>query len=897
MAGEDLVFNILARDRNAKKTFKDIGDEAEKAAGKIGKFGNVTTLLGGAGPAGAAITGGLLALPAAAGAGAAALGTLALAFRGVKSAIGSGQGADQLEFAGMARSAAEFASESTHLAGALENLQQNVQSEFFKPLVGSFDRLGNAYLPTINRQLPEMAASLGRASRAWTSTLTEASNVGHLNAILQSSNTSVTNLARAGTSLTSVFFKLGDAGGSSTERITTGVAKAAATFDTFVSREQGNGSLARLFDTAASSAESLGRAAAPVASSLYNLFSSSGTAGAAANLFSILGGGTRIVSTLVNAFAALPAPLQSAVLDIGLIAKLSQGTIPAVTGLAGGLASMAKMAVGVGEAGAAAATGLATASSAMVRFAGPIGIAVAALGFLAVAMAGASDQTKPLERDLTKLSDSTRVFLASGQAVGEFAATTGGSLASLASRAHNAADEMAKINNVAAGQKLETYDEFVKNSSKSTAQLQKETEQFITTTRRASNQATEDIKKIASATSDLARSGDIKAAAVLYQQFSDAFRAQGYSVDWVNQQMADYLNVTGGLTVSQYNAVSATKAVSDSQKILNGTWEDAINKLGDLTKAYDVLNGSANEYLESQIAVEEGQDNLAETLGRNKGMWDLDTQGGRDNQSMLLKQIELANKAADAQQKHSLETKGEAEALQDASSVWSTYIQQARESAIANGIATASVDEFIKVHGQMPTGGTVPITTPGAAEATRQVADLDRQIRDLKSKQVQITESGAFNSQQRVAALQAQIDALHNRTIQINTQMFESRNYSSYSDFAENHGRALGGIDLKMGDGGVTSRWLHSPTILAGERGSEAYISMTAPKPRSRQIARQAVDMLGGPDTIWPGRGGGSTSVELHISSGNSALDQVLLEILRNAVRVRGGNVQTVIGR
>lgn len=38
MANQDLVFNILARDRNAKKTFKDIGDAADQAARKISKL-------------------------------------------------------------------------------------------------------------------------------------------------------------------------------------------------------------------------------------------------------------------------------------------------------------------------------------------------------------------------------------------------------------------------------------------------------------------------------------------------------------------------------------------------------------------------------------------------------------------------------------------------------------------------------------------------------------------------------------------------------------------------------------------------------------------------------------------------------------------------------------------
>lgn len=45
------------------------------------------------------------------------------------------------------------------------------------------------------------------------------------------------------------------------------------------------------------------------------------------------------------------------------------------------------------------------------------------------------------------------------------------------------------------------------------------------------------------------------------------------------------------------------------------------------------------------------------------------------------------------------------------------------------------------------------------------------------------------------------------------------------------------------------------------------------------------------------GGGGGATTVVLEINSGGSALDDLLVQILQNAVRVRGGNVQLALGR
>jgi hypothetical protein len=47
----------------------------------------------------------------------------------------------------------------------------------------------------------------------------------------------------------------------------------------------------------------------------------------------------------------------------------------------------------------------------------------------------------------------------------------------------------------------------------------------------------------------------------------------------------------------------------------------------------------------------------------------------------------------------------------------------------------------------------------------------------------------------------------------------------------------------------------------------------------------------------WMTGGGAGGNVTLVIDSSGSAVDDFLLEILRRSIRVRGGNVQTVIGR
>jgi len=84
-----------------------------------------------------------------------------------------------------------------------------------------------------------------------------------------------------------------------------------------------------------------------------------------------------------------------------------------------------------------------------------------------------------------------------------------------------------------------------------------------------------------------------------------------------------------------------------------------------------------------------------------------------------------------------------------------------------------------------------------------------------------------------------------------------------------------------MARGGIGSGW-----AVVGERGREL-IKMA---PGSTVIPNgQTEAMLGG------GGGGGRTVIELR--SSGSRVDDMLVELLRNAIRVRGGNVQLVLGR
>ncbi|MFF8901662.1 phage tail protein [Streptomyces lydicus] len=93
-------------------------------------------------------------------------------------------------------------------------------------------------------------------------------------------------------------------------------------------------------------------------------------------------------------------------------------------------------------------------------------------------------------------------------------------------------------------------------------------------------------------------------------------------------------------------------------------------------------------------------------------------------------------------------------------------------------------------------------------------------------------------------------------------------------------GRATGGI-IGAAGGGPRSAW-----TLVGEQGPEIVDLPYGSRVRSNSDSRRMAGAAGG---------GGAVVLELH--SGGARLDDLLVEILRKAVRVRGGDVQFVLGR
>lgn len=167
------------------------------------------------------------------------------------------------------------------------------------------------------------------------------------------------------------------------------------------------------------------------------------------------------------------------------------------------------------------------------------------------------------------------------------------------------------------------------------------------------------------------------------------------------------------------------------------------------------------------------------------------------------------------------------------------------------------------------------------------IKDLQSKIDAAKAKLKTVPASKRAAIQANITNLQHQVDAakrklneLKNKYVNIFTTAYVTEQF-----------RAGRGVNVPgMAHGGITGAASGGPRdgwTLVGEAGPEL---ARLPYGTSVIPSGQSKAMLGA-------GGGGASTVVLEIHSGGSALDDVLVQILRKAIRVRGGNVQVVLGR
>lgn len=145
-----------------------------------------------------------------------------------------------------------------------------------------------------------------------------------------------------------------------------------------------------------------------------------------------------------------------------------------------------------------------------------------------------------------------------------------------------------------------------------------------------------------------------------------------------NAEMASR-GLAGGLTGvvdNAYAAVGGTAALSERQKVLNGSMTEGIKAAGGLSAAFNRLNGAALNSREAESDYQAAIDAVTASIKTNGRTLDTHTEKGRANDRAVRNLIGTIDRKAQAVYEETLATKGQAAAESRAKGVYESGRQQ-----------------------------------------------------------------------------------------------------------------------------------------------------------------------------------------------------------------------------
>jgi phage-related protein len=250
----------------------------------------------------APLVGVLVALPAVALAGGAALGVLKIALSGVGDAVSAGLSGDTAKFdaalKGLAPSAQATARAIVGLKPALDSIKAAVQQRFFQDLGQQVEALGTRYLPLLQTRLPQVAGALAGFATNFANAARSGPLFAGVNAVLDGTTIGLARLNDAVAPLTNALGNLFLAGAPAAQGLLSSIGALATRFAEFINAAAGTGQLTAWLRGALSTASTLGAIIANVGSILGAVFGAAASTGG--NLLTTLLGLTDQVSAFLR---------------------------------------------------------------------------------------------------------------------------------------------------------------------------------------------------------------------------------------------------------------------------------------------------------------------------------------------------------------------------------------------------------------------------------------------------------------------------------------------------------------------------------------------------------------------------------------------------------------------
>jgi regulator of replication initiation timing len=391
------------------------------------------------------------------------------------------------------------------------------------------------------------------------------------------------------------------------------------------------------------------------------------------------------------------------------------------------------------------------------------------------------------------------------------------------------------------------------------------------------NQAKDQIDAIDQSLAQLVQQNHADLAAAALKRLQDQLASQGGDPSKLADEMTKYQAALGAVALQQ-NLTADTMGPLGQQAVQTAAdLEKEASTAQGLKDAIIDLNNVARGALDAQAGFQQAiadTTKVLETNGRaltyRNGEMDLTTQASRDEEKALSDLAAKTDAAAEAALKggesmdkvNKIYGQGRDKLMSLAQQMGLTK-QQARD--LADQIL-ATPDKTAMLRGDM-------------SDLQDKLNQVNAALKNAPASKVVELKAEKSGLESDLRAVQDEINSLTGKTVTIATRLVTVNG----DQYAHGGGYAHGGIIGAAGGGprsGMT--WV-------GEQGPELvrlpYGSSVIPAGQSAAMAGAAA------------AGGGAARVQLEISSGGARTDDLLLEILRNAIRVRGGNVQTVLGK
>jgi phage-related protein len=265
------VERAALRVRAAVRSMNEAVEENEKVLDKstaaVKAFAGVVTKLGAIGtvaPLVAGVTTSLVSLAPAAFVAVGAIGALVAAkatFKLATAGFADAVGGDADALAKLAPAARETVRAIDDLRPAFDELRRATQQEFFQGFADDLRLIADTHLPTLRRELPQIARQFNLMGREATKALTTPAAAEDIESILQSTTKTLGNMTGALGNVAAGILGIAGVGATHLPRLGSAIDDVAARFNQWVQESVENGELEAMIDRALEGFANLGTAA------------------------------------------------------------------------------------------------------------------------------------------------------------------------------------------------------------------------------------------------------------------------------------------------------------------------------------------------------------------------------------------------------------------------------------------------------------------------------------------------------------------------------------------------------------------------------------------------------------------------------------------------------------